>query len=182
MNKLQRSLYFRDLWPAACAAQGWLPKDDARRRAVSLHATGTESTTAMEEWQVTALFTYLRHLGRPDDLTASAAWLNCQENPKAYNMVRQGKFWEKKTYGKLGTKAKGGNSQLHRRRFGNSIPATEFEKPADEQTAHEYLLTTRTRYQRHVEAGAIEPVKPSQIAPEPENATQTADEAVDCPF
>jgi hypothetical protein len=71
MNKAQRATYFGRLWPAACEAQGWNPKDEERRRDVTFGVTGQESTSSLGEDQVTALFDELRWLADPFNLDAA---------------------------------------------------------------------------------------------------------------
>ena len=164
MNQAQRRKYFTDLWPAACAANGWDVRDNARRREVTLYATNSSTTTCLQEYQITALFLYLRHLAAPDDLTLAAEWLQCRENPRAYNKIKQGKFWERKAYGGVGTTATG-SSRLHRQRFKGAVPAHGFDRPATEDTADDYLLTARKRYQRRavdadLDNGEDVPVEP----------------------
>lgn len=67
MNGKQRSHYFGKLWPAACDAQGWNPKDEDRRRDVTMEATGKDSTSRLTEAQVTLLFNHLKQLANPAD-------------------------------------------------------------------------------------------------------------------
>lgn len=67
MTKAQRARFFGDLWPAACQAQGWNPKDEDTRRAVCERVTGQRSTSGLTERQITALFTEVRHLADPLD-------------------------------------------------------------------------------------------------------------------
>lgn len=67
MNARQRSTYFGTLWPAACAAQGWNPKDEDRRRDVTMEATGKDSTSRLTEAQITLLFNHLKQLANPED-------------------------------------------------------------------------------------------------------------------
>lgn len=67
MNAKQRSTYFGSLWPAACEAQGWDPKDEDRRRDVTMEATGRDSTSRLTEAQITLLFNHLKQLANPQD-------------------------------------------------------------------------------------------------------------------
>lgn len=67
MSPLQRKTYFGTLWPAACAKQGWNPKDEDRRRDVTMEATGTDSTSRLSQPQITLLFNHLKQLADPED-------------------------------------------------------------------------------------------------------------------
>ena len=67
MTPRQRSTYFGTLWPAACEAQGWNPKDEDRRRDVTMEATGKASTSSLTEAQITLLFNHLKQLANPAD-------------------------------------------------------------------------------------------------------------------
>lgn len=72
MNQKQRMHYFTKLWPAACAAQGWdklnIAQREAKRRAVTLQATGKESTTGLKQWDITRLFDHLKFLADDSNL------------------------------------------------------------------------------------------------------------------
>lgn len=76
MNPAQCRLYHTRLWPAACRAQGWDPKDADRRRAVTLEITGQGSTTALDQDSISRLFEGLRHLAAPDDYEAAVPAAN----------------------------------------------------------------------------------------------------------
>lgn len=145
MNKAQRRVYFTQLWPAACRARGWAVRDEARRRETTrecMRAIGAgerDSTRELNEAQVTALFVYLRHLGRPDDLRASAEWADCQEDYVRHNRVRQGDYWRTRAGYAAGGK-------LEKRRFGGRAHGGfcgTTELAAEE--ADQYLLTMRRR-------------------------------------
>jgi hypothetical protein len=71
MTPKQRSLYFGTLWPKACAVQGWNPKDDARRQAVTLEATGKTSAGSLNQSLLSALFDHLKWLADPYSLEAA---------------------------------------------------------------------------------------------------------------
>jgi hypothetical protein len=73
MNAAQRKTYFVLLWPAACKAQGWLVKDDDRRRDVTMQATGKDSTSRLSEAQITLLFNRLKQLADPADFDLAYA-------------------------------------------------------------------------------------------------------------
>lgn len=65
MNAKQRSTYFGSLWPSACATQGWKTNNEHQRKRVTFAATGEESTSALDEDQITLLFNKLRWLADP---------------------------------------------------------------------------------------------------------------------
>jgi len=67
MTKAQRSHFFGQLWPAACQAQGWQVKDETTRHAVCERVTGQSSMSNLNQRQLTALFTEVRHLADPLD-------------------------------------------------------------------------------------------------------------------
>lgn len=110
MDEEQRARYFGHFWPAACQAKRWRVKDEVRRR----HTTGecmrligapeTESTTDLDQNQITALFCYLDHLAHPSSLEKSQRWVDCQQDYKAYNLARISDWHERKTYGGRGQK------------------------------------------------------------------------------
>ncbi len=76
MNASQRSTYFGRLWPEACAAQKWNPKDEERRRDVTHAATGKESTSKLTEAQITLLFNKLKWLADPNNFEKALADAN----------------------------------------------------------------------------------------------------------
>ena len=76
MNKAQRCLYLLDLWPAACHAQGWDPKDERMRRDVTLTITGERSSSRLSEPEITRLFDYLKHAADPLDLDKAIPAVN----------------------------------------------------------------------------------------------------------
>lgn len=71
MTPKQRSLYFGSLWPKACEVQGWNPKDEARRQAVTLEATGKPSASKLDQSMISALFDHLKWLADPYSLEAA---------------------------------------------------------------------------------------------------------------
>jgi hypothetical protein len=71
MTPKQRSLYFGTLWPAACEVQGWDPKDNERRQAVTLESTGKASAGSLNESLISALFDHLKWLADPYSLEAA---------------------------------------------------------------------------------------------------------------
>jgi hypothetical protein len=71
MTPKQRSLYFGTLWPKACEVQGWDPKDDTRRQAVTLEATGKASAGSLNQSLISALFDHLKWLADPYSLEAA---------------------------------------------------------------------------------------------------------------
>ena len=116
MTTKERSKYFGELWPAACAAAGWNSKDNGIRNGVTaecmraVRGPDVASTSLLEADEITALFCYLEFLAHPDDLDRSARWVSCQEDYRAYNRARQADWHERKLYGP-------GKNKLDRDRF-----------------------------------------------------------------
>jgi hypothetical protein len=73
MNAEQRALYFGNLWPAACAVQGWKKSDEGQRKRVIFAATGETSSSALDEDQITLLFVKLRWLADPANFDKALA-------------------------------------------------------------------------------------------------------------
>jgi hypothetical protein len=157
MNAAQRRIYFTQIWPAACRAQGWDRRDDMSRRGITAlamkHVGGraTTSTTELDPAEVTALFTYLRHLAAPEDLRRLSAWMDCQADFRTFNTTRQAEFWR----AKAGYRPRG---RIERQRFGGRPYDGLYGDPRmSAAEADQYLLTMRTRAKRHaavVAAGA----------------------------
>ena len=148
MTPAERKTYFGHLWPAACQAQKWEVKDEGRRRAVTracmrlVRGPETDSTSALGPDEVTALFTYLRHLAGPASLDASALWATCQEDYRTFNRARQADYHERALYG-------AGPNKLDRDRFGGERSAAG--GPLDSLDADQVRkrhLTMATRHQR----------------------------------
>jgi len=76
MSPSQRKTYFARLWPDACKAQGWNPKDEERRRDVTHAATGQESTSKLSQKQITLLFNKLAWLADPNNFEKAFADAN----------------------------------------------------------------------------------------------------------
>lgn len=145
MNPSQRRIYFTQLWPAAAKALGCSRSDNEARQAVTreamrlVGAPATDSTKGLSPAAVTALFTYLKHLARPDHLQSLSAWMSCQEDYHKFNRVRQGNWWRDKAGYKRGGK-------IERHRFGNRPSDGLFdEERMSANEADQYLLTMRTR-------------------------------------
>lgn len=145
MTTAQRRLYFTQLWPDACQAQGWRRGDDTRRKAVvqecaeAIGAPPTDSTRDLGEAAITALFTYLRYLGNPDDFAALADWDTCRKDYLTWNTMKQGNWWR----GKAGYKSRG---KLDKQRFKNRPTSGLFDAPAmTAEEAEQYLMTNRAR-------------------------------------
>lgn len=73
MNPYQRNLYFGKLWPQACKAQGWKRSDERRRKLVTFAATGEESSSGLDQDQITLLFKKLKALADPQDFDKALA-------------------------------------------------------------------------------------------------------------
>lgn len=136
MNRPQRKKYHAHLWPAACEAQGWDPSDTDRRREVTRYATGLDTSTSLDQNQITALFAYLGHLA--GDKTASDTWRRIErQGARAVNLQRQGSHHRQRA----GYRA-GGRLDLQRfRRLGDD----EIAPDMDEREAEQYCHTMRAR-------------------------------------
>lgn len=166
MNPSTRKTYFR-LWRDACTHLGLDPKDaDARRAhtAETMRLIGgpaTDSTTGLDNAAVTGLLTRLRHQANPQSLQHSTAWLDCQDDYRKFNDLRQAGHWRAKAGYKKGGK-------LDRDRFSRKPTRGLFDAPemsADE--ARQYLMTQRARAK----------ARARRADPKTENPQQ-----IDCPF
>jgi hypothetical protein len=136
MNPRQRSYYHADLWPAACAAQGWDPRDNERRREVTQEATGVPSTRDLDQHQITALFALCGHLA--GFASATDTWHRIQRTgARAVNLQRQGEHHR----AAAGYRA-GGRLDMDRfRKLGDG----EIEPEMSEAEATRYAMTMRAR-------------------------------------
>lgn len=75
----QRRLYFSTLWPRACKAQGWNPRDEDRRRAVTHQLIGKFSTTGISQLQITVLFRGLELFADEENIAKIAALKAAQD-------------------------------------------------------------------------------------------------------
>lgn len=148
MTKAARIRYHRDEWPVACEKQGWSPNDTARRHNVILDAMflvrGPDVTTSHEKFgdaETTALFTYLRHLADPDNITLKLRWDQCMADYVTFNKARQADYWQRQAYGSRGNR--------WARRFGNKRTAQgdAAEDAPDAKETRERLTTMRARAQ-----------------------------------
>ncbi len=156
MNPAQKAKYFRHLWPAACAAQGWDPRDDARRRACTLYATGSQSTTALDQHAITALFVFLAHLADPRDGEKARQWDLCKRDATTYNHARQAEHWR----ARAGYAATG---RLNRERFGALFEEQVSPEHMTPEQIEQYLMTHRERARRK-EAKAAAPARANRIS------------------
>jgi len=141
MNPAQKAKYFRHLWPAACEAQGWDPRDDARRRACTLYATGSDSTTALSQHAITALFVFLAHLADPRDGEKARQWDLCKRDATTYNHARQAEHWRRRAgYAPTG--------KLNRDRFGALFEEQISPEHMTPEQIDQYLMTHRERARR----------------------------------
>lgn len=122
MTSKERAKYFSELWPAACLANEWDVKDDARRRAVTaecmrlVRGPEVDSASQLGPDEVTALFCYLAHLADGASLDKSARWATCQEDYHTFNRARQADWHERSLYGP-------GRNKLDRQRFAGETSA-----------------------------------------------------------
>lgn len=140
MNPATRKTYFR-LWQAACAEQGWNPKDNKTRREHTLHATQRESTTNLTPSQITALFLYLRHMAAPHDHALAREWETCKADPEKFNKLRQAEHWRKKAGYRHGNK-------LDRERFSTHFDEEVKAELMTTKDVNDYLMTQRARAKR----------------------------------
>jgi hypothetical protein len=182
MNPKTRTAYF-SIWKKVMAVQGWdkltKPLQDDKRRAVTsktmqdIGAGDCDSTTRLSPAEVTALFTHLNHLARPDCLTAAKLWTDCMADYKAFNMSKQADWHEKKAYGRTG------GGRLDRQRFGGRAHAVQndFSRPLNRREAEQRLMTTRSRARAKYgrPAPAVDPAPQAQ----PEILVQ---DGIECPF
>ncbi len=147
MTPAARIRYHKTLWPAACRAQGWNARDDAKRREVCLQVMaevrGPAVTTSDEAFgaaETTALFTFLHQQANPNDLVAMEEWLKCKDDYLTYNQARQADWHERQAYGQQGS------GKLQRNRFARARTASA--GPLDEldpKTVQQRLTTMRAR-------------------------------------
>ncbi len=149
MTPAERSHYHVVLWPAACRAQGWQPKDPEKRRAAVLACmaavSGPAVTTSDARFgrdEVTALFCFLQHLADPASLDKSARWVTCQQDYRTYNRARQADWHERKLYG-------AGKNKLDRNRFGGTASAAGGAlDDLDPEAVRKRFITMASRHQR----------------------------------
>ncbi len=108
----------------------------------AVRGPATDSTTLLDDDEVTALFCYLEFLAHPDDLVRSARWLDCQQDYRAFNRARQADWHEQRMFG-------GRKSKLTRDRFAGekSAVAGPLEK-FDPEAIRKRHLTMATRHQK----------------------------------
>lgn len=152
MTPAQRSLYFAELWPAACLANEWDVKDDARRRATIrrcmqlIGGPATDSSSRLGEDEITALFTYLEHLGDPASLEKSARWVTCQEDYHTFARARQADWHERALYGTS-------KNKLDRNRFKGETTASRGPlKSLDPDEVQKRFITMASRHQAKARA------------------------------
>jgi hypothetical protein len=148
MTKSARIRYHQTEWPAACAAQGWSPNDTGRRHNVILDAMflvkGPPVTTSHASFgpaETTALFTYLRHLADPDNITLKLRWDQCMADYITFNEARQADYHEHRAYGPRGS------GRFARQRFARKPTAQgdPAEDAPDSKTTRDRLMTMRAR-------------------------------------
>lgn len=149
MTPQARAHYHGRLWPAVCQVKGWRVGDEVRRRDVVLQCMQavrgplvTSSHPDFGDDETTALFCYLEHLAAPADLMKSARWVDCQKDYRAFNRAKQADYYQRKTYGR-------GGSKLTRDRFKGAAsaqgePLEEFD-PAE---ARKRFFTMKSRYRQ----------------------------------
>lgn len=115
---IYRVRFQTEYWPAVATAQGWNPKDEAKRRELRAHcwqAIGClEKGDGMPiaDAEATALFTLCRHLSDPNNLTKLREWEKCCEDFRAYNIAKNADYWERRGFGSRGSR------KIRENRFG----------------------------------------------------------------
>jgi hypothetical protein len=153
-------LYFR-LWRDVCAANGWKPSDNERRKATitycmqEVRGPVTDSSKALGPHEVTALLTLMRHLAAPDDLNAAGEWLRCKQDYKRYNHVRQARHFRDQA----GYQAHG---KLDRDRFDGKVDANFPHALPSVKETRDMLVTFASRARNNAE---VKPEAPAAQAP-----------------
>lgn len=141
MNAKQRRLYFTQLWPAACEANGWDPKDDECRREVTEYATHQPSTRMLSQAQITALFLYLRHLAHPEDPRLAEQWRACRQDRSKFNLVRQAEHFRRLCgYSRIG--------KLSKDRFAIFFEEELDLAAIDDAQLEQFIITCKERLRR----------------------------------
>lgn len=149
MTTNERAHYHAVLWPAACRAKGWHPKDAEIRREIVLvcmqEVRGpvvTTSDPAFGPDETTALFCFLEHLADAASLDKSARWDTCKQDYRTYNRARQADWHERKLYGP-------GKNKLDRHRFGGAASAAGGALDTlDAEAVRKRHLTFASRHQK----------------------------------
>ena len=180
MTHATRTTYFR-LWRDACAAQGWDPRDAARRREATLYcmteigAGEIDSTTGLNHHKITALFTFLRFLAGGGARATTLLWEKCKEDYVSFNRLRHAEHFRRAAgYEKRG--------KLNRERFGLKFPDEEIAQhtlTADE--VDQYLITNANRARRQRGTG-VPPVTSRSTAHQRGTAVPAVTEEALCPF
>lgn len=144
MSPSTRTTYFR-LWREACAAQGWDPRDQERRRETTLYcmreigAGEIDSTTGLNHHKTTALFTFLRFLAGGGARETTLLWEKCKEDYISFNRLRHAEHFRRAAGYKKGSK-------LNRERFGLNFPDEEIaEHTLTAKEVDQYLITHANR-------------------------------------
>ncbi len=133
-----RVQYQVELWPAACEAQGWNPKDEFCRRdnrSACWAAIGRPDKCEempLNHDETTALFTYLRHLADPNNINRSMAWDNCKADYVAFNKSKQSDHWQALS---------GRRSLFYRGR--QTAAGNPLDDPLDRKASHHRLIRMR---------------------------------------
>jgi hypothetical protein len=124
----------------------------------------TDSTTALGDDEVTALFTYLLHLADPASLDKSARWVTCQEDYRTFNRARQADWHERAVYGNR-------PNRLDRQRFAGATSAAGGPLEtlsADEVRKRHLTMATRHRQKRRQPRSAIAAAVPCVVPQMPD--------------
>lgn len=181
MNRAQLIRYQAELWPAACAGQGWDVRDETLRRdvrrdcleAIGVSASRADDIHCLDSAEITALFVFLDHLANPNHIGKLQTWTDCQADFRAFNVSRQADYWQRRG----GFKGRG---KLVRNRFARrdtAVPKPFQDDALDAKEAEDRLMTMRARTRRKEgrvgvppATGAVPaPHQPDLIPPPPVN-------------
>jgi len=159
MNRPTLIHYQATLWPAVCKAQNWPPNDSCRRRKIradcwqNIGITNKADSMPANDAETTALFTLLRLLAEPDNISRAIEWDKCRADYLTYNTCRQADWWEAVAYGP------NGSPRLRHARFSGRTSASgdPLEPPLSTHEAKQRLLTMRTRAKQRKRARSATP-------------------------
>lgn len=150
MNRQTLIYYHATLWPSVCTAQKWDTKDSTRRRDTreacweGINRADKGDSMPDDDAETTALFTYLRSLAAPDNISLDMEWEKCRCDYKAYNTALRADWWERRGFGKRGAR------KLQNNRFGHRRTARglEIEEPLTQEEANQRLWKIRQATRR----------------------------------
>ena len=178
-----RVRYHATEWPAACEGQGWDYRDQDKRRDVCLLCMElvdgpavTSSDPRFGDAETTALFTYLRSLADPNNITLSMEWDKCRADYVAYNLSRQADYWERRGFGPRGSQ------RLRENRFAGRRTAKggALEDPLPYHEAEQRRNKMRQLTRQREQSGISRPTR--KVTLDPEKKFNGGVPAELCPF